>query len=137
MDLILFNLVVSENHMFTSNSIVIMQALANLNRNTVHKLCIKTDNNMEMFKVYERYIDPLRKMYQIINAENGMLDDTFKARLNGIEPEEVVRIGRREKLRYLLEDADFSLYRIKKQTSEGEKDPEHILARKKEYDICA
>jgi NTE family protein len=97
----------------------------------------KTDNNMEMFEVYERYIDPLRKMYQIINAENGMLDDTFKARLNEIEPEEVVRIGRREKLHYLLEDADFSLYRIKKQTSEGEKDPEHILARKKEYDICA
>jgi len=36
MDLILFNLVASENHMFTSNSIVIMQALANLNRNTVN-----------------------------------------------------------------------------------------------------
>jgi hypothetical protein len=42
----------------------------------------KTYNNMEMLKVNERYIDLLRKMYQIINAENGMLDDTFKARLN-------------------------------------------------------
>lgn len=92
---------------------------------------------MEMFKVNERYNDPLRKMYQIINAENGMLDATFKARFNEIEPKEVVHIGRREKLHYLLEDANFSLIGIKKQTWEGEKDPEHILARKKEYDICA
>ena len=46
-----------------------------------------TDNNTEMLKLNERYIDLLRKMYQIINAENGMLDDTFKARLNEIEHE--------------------------------------------------
>lgn len=110
----------------------------------------KTDKNIEMLKVNERYIDLLRKMYQIINTENGMLDDTFKARLKEIEPEynvlvkrigrsikDVVRIGRRETLHYLLEDADFSLYRIKKLIAEGEKDAEHILARKKEYDICA
>jgi NTE family protein len=110
----------------------------------------KTDKNIEMLKVNERYIDLLRKMYQIINTENGMLDDTFKARLKEIEPEynvlvkrigrsikDVVRIGRRETLHYLLEDADFSLYRIKKLIAEGEKDAEYILARKKEYDICA
>jgi hypothetical protein len=34
-----------------------------------------------------------------------------------------------------LEDADFSIYRVKKLIAEGEKDAEHILARKKENDI--
>ena len=110
----------------------------------------KTDNNIEMLKVNERYIDLLRKMYQIINAENAMPDDVFKTRLKEIEPEynvlvkrigrsikDVVRIGRRETLHYLLEDADFSVYRIKKLIAEGEKDAEHVLARKKENDICA
>ena len=55
---------------------------------------------------------------------------------NGRSIKEVVRIGRRETLHYLLEDADFSLYCIKKLMAESEKDTEHILARKKEYDIC-
>jgi NTE family protein len=111
----------------------------------------KTDKNIEMLKVNERYIDLLRKMYQIINAENaGNLDGNIKDRLKEIEPEynvlvrrigrsikEVVRIGRRETLHYLLEDADFSIYRVKKLIAEGEKDAEHILERKKENDINA
>ena len=102
----------------------------------------KTDKNIEMLKVNERYIGPLRKMYQIINAENVMPDSVIKTRFKEIEPEynvlvkrigrsikEVVRIGRRETLHYLLEDADFSVYRIKKLIAEGEKDAGHILAR--------
>jgi NTE family protein len=102
----------------------------------------KTDKNIEMLKVNERYIDLLRKMYQIINAENVMPDSVIKTRFKEIEPEynvlvkrigrsikEVVRIGRRETLHYLLEDADFSVYRIKKLIAEGEKDAGHILAR--------
>ena len=102
----------------------------------------KTDKNIEMLKVNERYIDLLRKMYQIINAENVMPDSVIKTRFKEIEPEynvlvkrigrsikEVVRIGRRETLHYLLEDADFSVYRIKKLITEGEKDAGHILAR--------
>jgi NTE family protein len=105
----------------------------------------KTDKNIEMLKVNERYIDLLRKMYQIISAENAKLDGNFKSRLKEIEPEynvlvkrigstikDVVRIGRREALHYLLEDADFSIYRVKKLIAEGEKDAEHVLARKKE-----
>ena len=102
----------------------------------------KTDKNIEMLKVNERYIDLLRKMYQIINAENVMPDSVIKTRFKEIEPEynvlvkrigrsikEVVRIGRRETLHYLLEDADCSVYRIKKLIAEGEKDAGHILAR--------
>jgi NTE family protein len=104
----------------------------------------KTDNNIEMLKVNERYIDLLRKMYQIINAENAMPDGVFKTKFKEIEPEynvlvkrigrsikEVVCIGRRETLHYLLEDADFSIYRIKKLIAEGENDAGHILARMK------
>jgi len=107
----------------------------------------KTDKNIEMLKVNERYIDLLRKMYQIMSAENTKLDGNFKSRLKEIEPEynvlvkrigstikDVVRIGRREALHYLLEDADFSIYRVKKLIAEGEEDAEHVLARKKEND---
>jgi hypothetical protein len=35
-----------------------------------------------------------------------------------------------EKLHYILEDADFSLYRIKKLITEGEEDAERILNEK-------
>ena len=103
----------------------------------------KTDKNIEMLKVNERYIDLLRKMYQIIKAESAALDGNIKARIKEIEPEynvlvkrigrsikDVIRIGRREMLHYLLEDADFSVYRVKKLIAEGEKDAAHILARK-------
>jgi NTE family protein len=104
----------------------------------------KTDNNIEMLKENERYVSLLRKMYNIINAENAQVDKKTKARLEEeIEPaydmlvrrtsrsiKEVIRIGRIEKLHYLLEDADFSLYRIKKLISEGEKDAASVLAKK-------
>ncbi|HYY50865.1 MAG TPA: hypothetical protein VE643_08330, partial [Nitrososphaeraceae archaeon] len=47
----------------------------------------KTDKNIEMLKVNERYVDLLRKMYQIINAENVMPDSVIKTRFKEIEPE--------------------------------------------------
>jgi NTE family protein len=50
---------------------------------------------------------------------------------------EVIRVGRRETLHYLLEDADFSVYRVKKLIEQGEKDAEHVLARKYEDEISA
>jgi NTE family protein len=103
----------------------------------------KTDKNIEMLKVNERYINLLRKMYQIIKAETAALDGNIKARMKEIDPEynvlvkrigrsikDVIRIGRREMLHYLLEDADFSVYRVKKLIAEGEKDAAYILARK-------
>lgn len=106
----------------------------------------KTDKNIEMLKVNERYLNLLKKMYRIMKIENAKLDDNTKAKLKEIEPEynvlikkigrsieKVVRIGRRETLHYLLEDADFSTYRIKKLMSEGEKDAEHVLLREKRH----
>ncbi len=109
----------------------------------------KTDKNIEMLKVNERYIDLLRKMYKVMNAGSNPSDANIKSRLE-IEPEynalvkrigrsvkDLVRIGRRETLHYLLEDADFSIYRVKKLIAEGEKDAEHILARKRENDTNA
>ena len=85
----------------------------------------KTDKNIEMLKINERYIDLLRKMYQIMNVENKTSDVNTKGRLKEIESEynmlvnrigrsikELVRIGLRETLHYLLDDADFSIYRV-------------------------
>jgi hypothetical protein len=43
---------------------------------------------------------------------------------------EIIRIGRREKMQYLLEDADFSLYRIKELIAEGERNAEKVIAKK-------
>jgi NTE family protein len=103
----------------------------------------KTDKNIEMLKVNERYIDLLIKMYEIIKSEKAAFDTDILARIKEIEPEynvlvkrigrsikDVIRVGRRETLHYLLEDADFSRYRVKKLIAEGEKDAEHVLARK-------
>jgi len=105
----------------------------------------KTDKNIDMLKVNERYIDLLIKMYEIIRSEKATFDQNIISRIRKIEPEynvlvkrigrsikEVIRIGRRETLHYLLEDADFSIYRVKKLIAQGEKDAEHILARKYE-----
>jgi hypothetical protein len=45
--------------------------------------------------------------------------------------EEVTRIGRKEKMYYLFEDGDFSVYRIKKLIREGEEDAEIVLTQEK------
>jgi NTE family protein len=104
----------------------------------------KTDKNIEMLKANERCLSLLRKIYSIVNTENAQLDDNTKARLKEIEPEydtlvkdkgilikEVIRIGRQEEMHYLLEDTDFSLYRIKKLISAGEVDAENAIAEKR------
>jgi NTE family protein len=110
----------------------------------------KTDKNIEMLKVNERYIDLLIKMYEIIKSEKAAFDTDILARIKEIEPEynvlvkrigrsikDIIRVGRRETLHYLLEDADFSRYRVKKLIAEGEKDAEHVLGMKYEDDISA
>ncbi|MFL6355641.1 MAG: hypothetical protein ACJ71C_03665, partial [Nitrososphaeraceae archaeon] len=33
----------------------------------------KTDKNIEMLKVNDRYIDLLRKMYQVVNIQNAVM----------------------------------------------------------------
>jgi NTE family protein len=103
----------------------------------------KTDKNIDMLKATEKYLSLIRKIYEIVDAEDAKVDQTTKEKLKEIELEyhslnqrhgasitDLVRIGRREgSLHYLFEDADFSTYRIKKLIAEGEKDVEHILAR--------
>jgi NTE family protein len=110
----------------------------------------KTDKNIEMLKVNERYIDLLIKMYEIIKSETATFDADMLDRIKEIGPEynvlvkrigrsikEVIRVGRRETLHYLLEDADFSIYRVKKLIAQGEKDAEHVLAKKYKDDVSA
>ena len=103
----------------------------------------KTDKNIEMLGVVEKYLSLVRKIYEILHADDAKVDQTTKEKLKEIESEyhslnqkhgasitDLVRIGRREEsLHYLFEDADFSTYRIKKLIAEGEKDAEHILVR--------
>jgi hypothetical protein len=89
-------------------------------------------------------------MYEIIKSEKATFDADIFARIKEIEPEydvlvkrigrsikEVIRVGRRETLHYLLEYADFSVYRVKKLIAQGERDAEHVLARKYEDGISA
>lgn len=107
----------------------------------------KTDKNIEMLKVNERYIDLLIKMYEI-KSKNAAFNEDILAKIKEIEPEydvlvtrigrsvkDVVCVRRLETLHYLLEDADFSIYRVKKLIAQGEKDAEHVLARKYDGDI--
>jgi NTE family protein len=57
----------------------------------------KTDKNIEMLKVNERYIDLLIKMYEIIKSENATFHEDILAKVKEIEPEYnvlVKRIGR-------------------------------------------
>jgi NTE family protein len=95
----------------------------------------KTNTNIEMLKIRERYLSLLKKVHAIINADDVKLDDTSRARFAEIESEyeelvhkygavieQVTRIGRKEKMHYLFEDSDFSEYRIKKLIRQGEED---------------
>lgn len=103
----------------------------------------KTDKNIEMLKDIEKYQSLLKRINDIINTDDAELDEKTGSRLKELEPEyyelvqrrgavikEVIRIGRREKMHYLFEDADFSLYRIKKLIDEGDRDAENVIAKK-------
>jgi NTE family protein len=101
----------------------------------------KTNTNIEMLKIRERYLSLLKKIHGIINAEDAKIDEKIKARFKEIESEynelvhgygavieEVTRIGRIERMHYLFEDGDFSAYRVKKLIKEGEEDAEKALS---------
>jgi NTE family protein len=96
-----------------------------------------------MLEDFERYLLLLKKVNTIINADDAQIDERTRARLKELEPEyyeltqrrgaivkELTRIGRLEKMHFLLEDADFSIYRIKKLIKEGEDDAERVLNKK-------
>ena len=104
----------------------------------------KTNTNIEMLKIRERYLSLLKKIHDIINADDAKIDEKSKAMFKEIESEynelvhgygavieEVTRIGRKEKMHYLFEDGDFSAYRIKKLITEGEEDAEKVLTQEK------
>lgn len=82
----------------------------------------------------------LKKIHDIINADDSKMDENSKAKFREIESEyselvhgygavieEVTRIGRKEKMHYLFEDGDFSAYRVKKLIREGEEDAMNAL----------
>jgi NTE family protein len=100
----------------------------------------KTDKNIQMLANFEKYLSLLKKINTIINADEAQIDERTRAKLKELEPEyyelaqrrgaivkDLTRIGRRERMHYLLEDADFSNYRIKKLIEEGEEDAERTL----------
>ena len=59
--------------------------------------------------------------------------DFLKHSTKGSAITDVIRIGIKVKdLHYILEDADFSKYRIKKLIYEGERDAESVIKEKKE-----
>jgi NTE family protein len=101
----------------------------------------KTDKNIEMLKISEKYLNILNKMYDIVNSDDAKMDKNTREKLNQLDSSyrsltqkhgaaitDVVRIGRKEKdSHYLFEDADFSKYRIEKLIGEGEKDAEFEL----------
>jgi NTE family protein len=108
----------------------------------------KTDQNIEMLKVTEKCINLLKKMHDIINSNDSKIDQKTKEKLQKLDEDynpiikkhgaaitDVIRIGRKEEdLHYLLEDADFSKYRIKKLISQGERDAEKVIAMGKQGD---
>ena len=92
---------------------------------------------------FERYLSLLKKINSIINADDAQIDEKTRTRLKELEPEYyelaqrlgaivkgLIRIGRCERMHFLLEDADFSNYRIKKLIEEGEEDAERALNKK-------
>jgi len=101
----------------------------------------KTDKNIEMLKISEKYLNILNKMYDIVNSDDAKMDKNTREKLDELDSNyrsltqkhgaaitDVVRIGRKERdSHYLFEDADFSKYRIQKLIGEGEKDAEFEL----------
>jgi NTE family protein len=104
----------------------------------------KTNTNIEMLKIREKHLSLLKKIHDIVNADDTKMDEKSKAKFKEIESEynelvhgygavieEVTRIGRKEKMHYLFEDGDFSAYRIKKLIKEGEEDAMKALTQEK------
>ena len=99
----------------------------------------KTDHNVRMSKIINRYLTLIRDMYEIINT--AKIDENSKTKLAKIEQEyhklacergaiikEIVRIKRLEHSHFLFEDADFSIATIKELIERGERDTKNALA---------
>ena len=99
----------------------------------------KTEHNVRMSKIINRYLTLIRDMYEIINT--AKIDENSKTKLAKIEQEyhklacergaiikEIVRIKRLEHSHFLFEDADFSIATIKELIERGERDTKNALA---------
>jgi NTE family protein len=99
----------------------------------------KTEHNVKMSKIISRYLDIIKKMHDIL--ENADLDQKSKEEMKKLEPEyhklaskrgaiikKIIRIERKEDTHFLLEDADFSLSKIKHLIEQGSRDAEEILS---------
>jgi NTE family protein len=84
----------------------------------------KTDHNIHMSKIISRYLTLLRQMHDLLN--NAHIDDTMNDTFIKIEEdyhklatdrgaiiEEITKIERGEDVRYIFEDADFRLLRLR------------------------
>jgi NTE family protein len=99
----------------------------------------KTEHNVRMSKIINRYLTLIRDMYEIINT--AKIDENAKTKLAKIEQEyhklacergtiikEIIRIKRHEHSHFLFEDADFSISTIKELIERGERDTKNTLA---------
>jgi len=98
----------------------------------------KTEHNVKMSKVISRYVNIIKKMHDIL--QKAELDKKSSEEMEKIESEyhklaskrgaiikNIVRIERKEDTHFLLEDADFSLSKIKHLIEEGKRDAEDVL----------
>jgi NTE family protein len=101
----------------------------------------KTDHNIHMSKIVSRYLTVMRQMHDLLNnihMDENMKDAFFQiekeyhklATDRGAIIEEITKIERKEDVRYIFEDADFSLTTIQKLIKQGENDAEKILQEK-------
>jgi len=99
----------------------------------------KTEHNVRMSKVINRYLMLIREMHDIINTAN--IDENAKAKLAKIEQEyhklacergaiinQIIRVQRHEHSHFLFEDADFSIATIRELIDMGEKDAKTALS---------
>jgi len=98
----------------------------------------KTEHNLKMSKVISRYVGTMKKMHEIL--QKAELDKKSSEELQKLEPEyhklaskrgaiiqNIVKIERTEDTHFLLEDADFSLSKIKHLIEKGQQDAEDVL----------
>ncbi|MGH9974807.1 MAG: patatin-like phospholipase family protein [Nitrososphaeraceae archaeon] len=101
----------------------------------------KIDHNIHMSKIVSRYLTVMRQMHDLLN--NVQMDKKMKSTFIQIEKEyhklatdrgaiieEITKVERKEDVRYLFEDADFSLATIQKLIKQGEDDAEKVLQEK-------
>lgn len=98
----------------------------------------KIEHNIAMSNVISRHLNLLKSMYSILNNSNlePLMEKKFKdlkqeyhkiATKRGAIIQKMIKIERKEKSHFLLEDTDFSKKTIRRLIKEGEKDADRIL----------